>query len=94
MAKNEKTSAEVAKKAAKILRDPKSTKAQKSVAASALAQAPDKSKAKTPAKKKTKSDQKNLKNTKTSSPDKPCITGLCQVSSSRSFLSINAGDEA
>ncbi len=50
--------AEVAKKAAKILRDPKSTKAQKSVAAFALAQAPDKSKAKTPAKKKPKSDQK------------------------------------
>lgn len=42
MAKNEKTSKAVASKAAKILRDPKSTKAQKSVAASALTQAPDK----------------------------------------------------
>ena len=84
----------MAKKAVKILRDPKSTKAQKSVAASALAQAPDKSKAKTPAKKSQNPIKKNLKNTKTSSPDKPCITGLCQVSSSRSFLSINAGDEA
>ena len=84
----------MAKKAVKILRDPKSTKAQKSVAASALAQAPDKSKAKTPTKKSQKPIKKNLKNTKTSSPDKPCITGLCQVSSSRSFLSINAGDEA
>ena len=84
----------MAKKAVKILRDPKSTKAQKSVAASALAQAPDKSKAKTPAKKSQNPIKKNLKNTKTSSPDKPCITGLCQVSGSGSFLSINAGDEA
>ena len=42
MAKNEKTSKAVASKAAKILRDPKSTKTQKSVAASALTQAPDK----------------------------------------------------
>lgn len=42
MAKNEKTSKSVASKASKILRDPKSTKAQKSVAGSALTQAPDK----------------------------------------------------
>jgi hypothetical protein len=42
MAKNEKTSKLVASKAAKILRDPKATKVQKSVAASALTQAPDK----------------------------------------------------
>jgi hypothetical protein len=41
MAKNERTSKAVASKAAKILRDPKSTKAEKSVAASALTQAPD-----------------------------------------------------
>lgn len=41
MAKNEKTSKSVASKASKILRNPKSTKAQKSVAASALTQAPD-----------------------------------------------------
>jgi hypothetical protein len=44
MAKNERTSKSVASKAAKILRDPKSSKAQKSVAASALTQAPDHSK--------------------------------------------------
>ncbi len=44
MAKNEKTSKSVASKAAKILRNPSSTKAQKSVAASALTQAPDKGK--------------------------------------------------
>ena len=44
MAKNEKTSKSVASKAAKILRDPKSTKAEKSVAASALTQAPDRKK--------------------------------------------------
>lgn len=87
-------SAEVAKKAVKILRDPESIKAQKSVAASALVQAPDKSKAKTPVKKSQNPIKKNLKNTKTSPPDKPCITGLCQVSSFGSFLSINAGDEA
>lgn len=41
MAKNEKTSKSVASKASKILRNPKSTKAQKSVAGSALTQAPD-----------------------------------------------------
>ena len=44
MAKNERTSKSVASKAAKILRNPKSTKAQKSVAASALTQAADKKK--------------------------------------------------
>jgi hypothetical protein len=44
MAKNEKTSKTVASKASKILSSPKSTKAQKSVAASALSQAPDKKK--------------------------------------------------
>lgn len=42
MAKNEKTSKGVASKAAKILSDPKSTKREKSVAASALTQAGDK----------------------------------------------------
>ena len=42
MANNEKTSKSVASKASKILSDPKSTKAEKSVAASALSQAPDK----------------------------------------------------
>lgn len=41
MAKNEKTSKSVASKAAKILRNPKSSKAAKSVAASALTQAPN-----------------------------------------------------
>ena len=46
MGKNEKTSKSAASKAGKILRDPKSTKAQKSVAASALTQAPDKKKRK------------------------------------------------
>ena len=44
MARNEKTSRKVASKASKILRNPKSTKAQKSVAGSALTQAPDKKK--------------------------------------------------
>lgn len=44
MARNEKTSKSVASKASKILRNPKSTPAQKSVAASALTQAPDKKK--------------------------------------------------
>ena len=44
MAKNERTSKPVAKKASKILRDKKSTPAMKSVAASALTQAPDKKK--------------------------------------------------
>lgn len=42
MAKNEKTSKTVASKAAKILRDPNSTPDQKSAAASALTQVPDK----------------------------------------------------
>lgn len=46
MAKNEKTSNTVASKAAKILSNPKSTPAQKSVAASALTQAADKRKKK------------------------------------------------
>jgi len=46
MPKNEKTSKSVASKAAKILKDPKSTKVMKSVAASALTQAPDKKKKK------------------------------------------------
>lgn len=41
MARNEKTSKRVASKAAKILRDPKASKTAKSVAASALTQAPD-----------------------------------------------------
>ena len=44
MAKNEKTSSRVASKAGKILSNPKSTKAEKSVAASALTQARDKKK--------------------------------------------------
>lgn len=44
MARNEKTSKRVASKAAKILRDPQSTKAEKSVAASALTQAADRKK--------------------------------------------------
>ena len=44
MARNEKTSKTVASKAGKLLKNPKSTKAVKSVAASALTQAPDKSK--------------------------------------------------
>ena len=42
MAKSEKTSKSVASKASKILSNPKSTKAMKSVAASALTQAPNK----------------------------------------------------
>lgn len=46
MAKNEKTSPAVASKASKVLSNPKSTPAQKSVAASALTQARDKSKKK------------------------------------------------
>jgi len=41
MAKNEKTSKDVASTAGKILRDPKSSKDAKQVAASALTQAPD-----------------------------------------------------
>ena len=44
MAKNEKTSAKVASKASKLLRNPKSSPIVKSVAASALTQAPDKKK--------------------------------------------------
>lgn len=43
---NERTSASVASKASKILSDPKSTPAQRSVAASALTQAPNKPKGK------------------------------------------------
>lgn len=46
MAKNEKTSPKVATKASAILRNPKSTAAQKSVAASALTQAANKAKKK------------------------------------------------
>lgn len=46
MAKNEKTSSKVATAASKVLRDPKSTAREKSVAASALTQARDKPKAK------------------------------------------------
>ncbi|MFC4238354.1 hypothetical protein ACFOY8_24370 [Thalassospira xianhensis] len=42
MAKNEKTSKAVASKAAKILKSPSSSKSAKSVAGSALTQAPDK----------------------------------------------------
>lgn len=44
MAKNERTSKSVASKAAKLLSNPKTPKAVKSVAASALTQAADKSK--------------------------------------------------
>jgi len=44
MAKNERTSKTVASQAAKILRDPKATKAEKSVAGSALTQKADKKK--------------------------------------------------
>ena len=44
MARNEKTSKSVASKAAKILSNPKSSKAAKSVAGSALTQAPDRKK--------------------------------------------------
>ncbi len=46
MAKNEKTSLKVAKIASKLLKDPKTTKNVKSVAASALTQAQDKKKKK------------------------------------------------
>lgn len=42
MAKNETTSKPVASKASQILRDPKSTKAEKSVAGSALTQVANK----------------------------------------------------
>ncbi len=41
MAKNERTSKSVAAKASKVLKDPKSSKAMKSIAASALTQSPD-----------------------------------------------------
>lgn len=41
MATNERTSGKVASQAAKVLRDPNSTKREKSVAASALTQARD-----------------------------------------------------
>jgi hypothetical protein len=44
MAKNEKTSKKVASKVGKILGNPRSTKAQKSFAGSALKQRPDKKK--------------------------------------------------
>lgn len=46
MAKNEKTSNRVASQASKILKNPNSTKAEKSVAGSALTQAKDKPKKK------------------------------------------------
>ena len=46
MAKNEKTSPKVAKIASKLLRNPKTPKEVKSVAASALTQAADKKKKK------------------------------------------------
>ena len=46
MAKNGKTSKRVATEASKVLRDPKSTKIEKSVAGSVLTQAPDKKKKK------------------------------------------------
>jgi hypothetical protein len=49
MAKNEKTSARVATAASKVLRDLKSTPAQRSIAGSALTQVPDRPK---PTKKK------------------------------------------
>lgn len=42
--KNEQTSKSVASKASKILKDPKSSKAMRSIAASALTQAPDRKK--------------------------------------------------
>lgn len=41
MAKNEKTGKAAARAASKVLRDPKSTAAEKRAAASALTQAPD-----------------------------------------------------
>ena len=44
--RNEQTSPRVASKAGKILSDPKSTKAEKSIAASALTQTPNKPKKK------------------------------------------------
>ena len=42
MARNEKTGTKAASAASKVLRDPKSSKAAKTAAASALTQAPDK----------------------------------------------------
>jgi len=42
MARNEKTGTKAASAASKVLRDPKSSKADKTAAASALTQAPDK----------------------------------------------------
>jgi hypothetical protein len=47
MAKNEKTSKAVATKASKVLADPKSTKAMKAIAASALTQTADRGKKRT-----------------------------------------------
>lgn len=44
MAKNEQTSKRVASNAARVLRDPNATKAEKSAAGSALTQAPDRKK--------------------------------------------------
>ncbi len=46
MGRNEKTSPKVASKASKLLSNPKTPKAVKSVAASALTQAPNKGKGK------------------------------------------------
>ncbi len=46
MAKNERTSKSVARKAGKVLADPASTKAMRAIAASALTQAPDRRKEK------------------------------------------------
>jgi hypothetical protein len=46
MAKNERTSKSVAAKAAKVLNNPKSSKAMKSIAASALTQTADRKKRK------------------------------------------------
>ena len=46
MAKNEKTSGKVASIASKLLKDPRTAKAVKSVAASALTQAADRKKVK------------------------------------------------
>lgn len=46
MARNEKTSKKVASKASKLLKSPRTSKAVKSVAGSALTQAPDRKKGK------------------------------------------------
>lgn len=54
MAKNEKSSKKVARTASKILRDPKSSKAAKSVAGSALTQAPNKKKSSSKKSRKSK----------------------------------------